>query len=184
MRSGGDRFPLVTFMGRCVKYILSSKGLISLTAAAVLLAAGIAYAAQQIFDVAVQGDILLSVSAEDPLQVYSGDGMTPIDSGDSVDFGTVELDYWGTGPIPSIRVLVVNTSQTPEQVVVIGDGGDGVVPVFGPTMDDMVPAPDNSFVLEPEGEPGDSMWGYLGLTFPNLQMGPSLQPSSSGQRTR
>ena len=149
-----------------VKSALSRKGLIVLAAVAVLLAAGVAYATQQFFDVAIQGDVLLSVTAEDPLLVYSGDGMTPIDSGDTVDFGTVEVDYWGTGPIPSVKVLVVNTSQTPEQVVVIGDGGNGIVPVFGPTMDDMVPAPDNSFVLQPEGEPGDSMWGYVGLTFP------------------
>ena len=150
-----------------VKSALSRKSFILLAAAGVLLAAGIAYATQQIFDVAIQGDVLLSVTAEDPLVVYSGDGMTPIDSGDTVDFGTVELDYWGTGPIPLIKVLVVNTSQTPEQVVVVGDGGDGIVPVFGPTMDDMVPAPDNSFVLQPEGETGDRMWGYVGLTFPD-----------------
>ena len=100
-----------------VKSALSRKSFILLAAAGVLLAAGIAYATQQIFDVAIQGDVLLSVTAEDPLVVYSGDGMTPIDSGD--------------------------------------------------TVDDMVPAPDNSFVLQPEGETGDRMWGYVGLTFPD-----------------
>ena len=162
----GFPFSEVTINGESegVKRFLSPKGGMILVLAAALLAVGVAYATHQVFDVNLTGNVQLSISATDPLQVFSGDGVTQLNSGDAINFGAADVDFWGTGPVPTQRVLVVNTSNTVEQVVVTGDGGDGVVPVFGPTPEEMVPWPDHVFLLQRQGISGDRMWGYLGLT--------------------
>ena len=149
-----------------MRRLLSLKGAAVLALVLAMLAGGATYATHRIFEVSITAEVQLNISTEDPLGIFSGDGTTPIVSGDALKFGTVELDFWGTGPVPVKKVLVVNTSQTPERVVVAGDGGDGVVPVFGPTPEGLKAAPENAFVLQPQGISGDKMWGYLGLTFP------------------
>ena len=113
----------------------------------------------------------LGVSVEDPLQIFSEDGETPIESGDSLDFGTAEVDFWGTGPVPVRKVFIRNTSNTREHVVVTGDLGDGVLPLFGLSKDDLKPWPDNSFDLASSGDAGDTLMGWLGLKFLDLTSG-------------
>ena len=120
-----------------MRRLLNLKGAAVLALVLAMLAGGAIYATHRIFEVSITGEVPLNVSAEDPLQIFSGDGTTPIVSGDTLKFGTVELDSWGTGPVPVKKVLVVNTSQTPERVVVVCDGGDDVVPVFGPAPEEL-----------------------------------------------
>ena len=136
-----------------------------------LLAVATLYAAQQIFDVNIKTTVQLGISAEDPLQILSGDGQTPIESGDTISFGNVDVDFWGTGPVPMRKVFVKNTSNTPEHVVVTGDLNDGVLPLFGLTEDNLKPWPDNGFDLAASGDTGDTVMGWLGLKFLDLTAG-------------
>ncbi len=64
-----------------------------------------------------------------------------------------------------------NVSHGPVQVVVTGDLRDNIVPLWGPTLADLKPAPDNAFRLEARGISGDTMTGYLGLRFLNISGG-------------
>ena len=61
-------------------------------------------------------------------------------------------------------MVVKNFSATIVQVVVTGDGGDEIIPLFGPVTGDLKSDPDNAFVLQPQGQPGDMTMGYVGLT--------------------
>ena len=54
------------------------------------------YASHLVFDVQLKANVTLSFSNADPLKVFSGDGVTPLASGDAIDFGTAEVDVWGT----------------------------------------------------------------------------------------
>ena len=128
-----------------MRNVLTIKGMVLIAVASAVMAAAAIFAAQQIFDVNITANVRLGISAEDPLQILSGDGQTPIGSGDIIDFGTAEVDFWGTGPVPVRKVFVRNTSNTPERVIVTGDGGDGILPLFGFTEDDLKPWPDNGF---------------------------------------
>lgn len=154
-----------------MRRILNLKGIIVIAVVAMFLAVATIYAAQQIFDVNIKTTVQLGISAEDPLQILSGDGKTPIESGDTISFGTVDVDFWGTGPVPVRKVFVKNTSNTPEHVVVTGDLEDGILPLFGFTKDDLKPWPDNGFDLAASGDTGDTIMGWLGLKFLDLTVG-------------
>ena len=155
---------------RSIKRLLTLKSLIAWALAVVLLAAAVAYATQRAFDVDLQARVHLAVSTEGPIHVFSGDSPTPMSSGDTVDFGVAEVDFFGRGPVP-IRgpFTVKNRSNGPVRVVVTGDMADGVVPLFGTTTGDLKPAPDNGFTLRSSG---DALSGYLGLQFNDLTAGP------------
>ena len=150
-----------------MRHILTIKGGIGLAAVvAMLLAAGAAiYATQRAFDVTITGNVNLVVTG-DPIQIFSGDGVTLVKSGDTLDFGTAAVDFFGRGPVP-VRgpFFVKNLSNGPVQVVVTGDGGDNIIPLWGPTQSDLKPWPDNAFTLSAPGLTGDTMKGYLGLRF-------------------
>ena len=154
-----------------MRNVLTIKGMVLIAVVSAVMAAAAIFAAQQIFDVNITANVRLGISAEDPLQILSGDGQTPIGSGDIIDFGTAEVDFWGTGPVPVRKVFVRNTSNTPERVIVTGDGGDGILPLFGFTEDDLKPWPDNGFDLAASGDSGDTVMGWLGLRFLNLTSG-------------
>ena len=154
-----------------MRHILNLRGIVVIGVVATVMAAAAVYAAQQIFDVNVTANVQLGISADDPLQILQGDGQTPIQSGDIIDFGAVEVDFWGTGPVPVWRVFVRNTSNTPERVIVTGDSGDGIVPLFGFTEDALEPWPDNDFDLAASGDTGDTVMGWLELRFVNLTSG-------------
>ena len=134
------------------------------------LTAGLVFATQRAFDVNLVGNVQLAISTEGPIQVFSGDSPAPMSSGDTVDFGVAEVDFFGRGPVP-IRgpFTVKNRSNGPVRVVVTGDMADGVVPLFGATTGDLKPAPSNAFTLPSSG---DALTGYLGLQFNELTAGP------------
>lgn len=88
-----------------MRYVQSIKVVVALALAMVLLAAGAIYARNRIFDVWVVGNVQLTVSTQHPLQIFSGDRYTLSESGDTLGFGTVELDYWVLAPSPLGRSL-------------------------------------------------------------------------------
>ena len=128
-----------------------------------LLAGGVIYGTHVAFDVNVTGNVTLTVTG-DPIQILSADGVTPINSGDALDFGTAPVDFFGRGPVP-IRgpFFVKNLSNGPVQVVVTGDLRGDIVPLFGPTIEELKPAPGNAFTLAAPGVTGDTVRGFLGL---------------------
>ncbi len=146
-----------------MKNVLGIKGSMALALIMVILTSGAIFAGHRIFDVDILGNIRFTVSAQHPLQILSGDGQTPIGSGDSLSFGTVQLDYWGTGRVPPQKVFIRNNSDTWERIIVTGDMGDGIVPLFGLTDTTLLPAPDNAFLLALKGATGDDVMGWLGL---------------------
>ena len=157
-----------------MRLLLTLKGVILIAIVAMLLAGAAIYASHLAFDVNITGNVNLVVTG-DPIQVLSGDGVTLIDSGDSLDFGTAAVDFFGRGPKPVRGPFSVrNVSNGPVQVVVSGDGGDGIVPLWGPTPDTLKPATDNAFTLAAPGS-GDTMMGYWGLKF--------LDPSAGNKST-
>ena len=110
----------------------------------------------------------LSLGVADPLEVYlvSGDGtLVRLLDGDPLDFGVAQIDVWGTGPKTLRKVAVRNTSSTPEQVIVTGDPSGGILPLFGTSSGDLKLGPENAFILQPAGTPGDTIIGWLGLKF-------------------
>ena len=153
-------------MRRILTPMLTVKGSIALAMVAMLVAGGVIYATQLTFNVNITGNVNLIVTG-DPIQIFSGDGVTRINSGDALDFGTAAVDFFGRGPVP-IRgpFTVKNVSNGPVQVIVTGDGVDNIVPLWGPTIDSLEPWPDNTFTLAAPGMTGDTMMGYLGLSFP------------------
>ena len=158
-----------------MNHLLTLKGAIILTAALVLLAGGAIYGANLAFDVNITGNVTLTVTG-DPIQVLSADGVTPINSGDSLDFGTASVDFFGRGPVP-VRgpFFLKNLSNGPVQVVVTGDLRDDIVPLFGSTIEDLKPAPGNAFTLAAPGTTGDTLRGFLGLKF--------LAPTAGSKQT-
>ena len=109
----------------------------------------------------------LSISVEDPIEVYlvSGDATLLLTGDDTVEFGTARLDFWGTATIPAREFEIRNTSFSWEEVTVSGDLADGILPVYGSTLGDLRAWPDNTFVLAPAGQTGDSARGWVGLRF-------------------
>ncbi len=148
------------------------KGVITLAVMAALVAGGVIYATQRVFDVNITGNVDLIVVG-DPIQILSGDGVTPINTGEPLEFGRAAIDFFGRGPVP-VRgpFYTKNLSNGPVLVIVTGDFGNGIVPLFGPTTGDLKPAPANAFRLE---RSGDTMMGYLGLKF--------LAPSTGSKQT-
>ena len=147
------------------------KGVILLVAAMMLLAASAIYATHLVSDVnKLTGNVLVSTTGDNIL-VFSAGG-TPINSGDSLNFGTVDRDDFGRGPVPVRGPFEIkNDSTGPLLVFVTGDGGDQIVPLFGPTAGDLKPAFDNVFRLEAPGVTGDTVSGYLGLRIPPTAAG-------------
>ena len=96
---------------------------------------------------------------------------TRLNSGDSLNFGGAEVDFWGTAQTPLQKVFVKNTSNTPEQVTVLGASGDGLQVLFGTSPDDLKEAPDHAFVLQPQGDSGDTLMGWVGLSLSDLSPG-------------
>ena len=148
-----------------MRYLLSIKGGITLTVVAMLLTGAAIYAGHLVFNVDVKGNVFLTISSGDPLQILSADGVTVIKSGDAIQFPNADVDFWGTGPTPKVKVIVKNLSNTPEKVVVSGDGSNGINVLFGTTMNNLLPAPDNEFTLQPAGMSGDMVMGWLALQF-------------------
>ena len=146
-----------------MKSLLTIKAGIILAVVAMVLTGAAIYAAHILFDVNVNANLQVVVSATDPIEIYSGDGVTPINSGDGLDFGVMEVDFFGRGNVP-VRgpFFVKNVSSGPVRVIITGDLKDGIVPLFGPIRDTLRPAPGNAFTLQAPGS-GDTMMGYLGL---------------------
>ena len=144
-----------------MRRLLTIKGVIVMVALVVLLAIGATYVvAQGIFNKNVTATWSVQISG-DAIQVYEADGTTVVSA---IDFGTSFRDFFGNVPILTHKVVVKNLSATIVQVVVTGDGGDGIIPLFGPVTGDLKSDPDNAFVLQPQGQPGDMTMGYVGLT--------------------
>ena len=143
-----------------MKRLVTIKGVLVM-AVVVLLTIGATYvAAQGIFDKTVTGAWTVAISG-DAIQVYEADGTTVVSA---IDFGTSFKDFFGNVPIPTHKVVVKNLSATVVEVVITGDQGDGIIPLFGPVTGDLKPDPDNAFVLQPQGQSGDMTMGYVGLT--------------------
>ena len=126
----------MTARGSAVKRIMTIKGGIVLAVFIMAMAGAAIYAYHTglVFNVNLTGDAVLQISTADPLEVYlvTGDGsFVLLKSGDSLDFGTGDVDFWGTGPTPMKQVKVKNTSNIYEQVMVTGDLGDDILPLFG-----------------------------------------------------
>ena len=150
-----------------MKRILTLKGAIALAVMAMLLAGAAAYAAQHVSDRSLTGNVqLATISTTDPIQLFHNGQLITSGSGDTIDFGSVEVDFFGRIPLP-VRgpFYVKNVSNGPVEVIVTGDLRDDIVPLFGPTQADLKPAPDNAFTLAAPGLTGDTMTGYLGLSF-------------------
>ena len=157
-----------------MKHLLTLKVAIILPAAVGLLAVGVIYGTQLAFDVNITGNVTLTVTG-DPIQVLSADGVTPINSGDALDFGTATMDFFGRGPVPVMGPFFVkNVSNGPVRVVVTGDFRDDIVPLFGPTIEELEPAPGNAFTLATPGLTGDTVRGFVGLRFLNPSAGSKL----------
>ena len=158
-----------------MKHLLTLKGAIIAAAVVTLLAGGVIFGTHAAFDVNITGNVTLTVTG-DPIQILSADGVTPINSGDALDFGTASLDFFGRGPVP-VRgpFFVKNFSNGPVVVEVTGDLRDDIVPLFGPTVTDLKPAPGNAFTLAAPGTTGDTVRGFLGLRF--------LNPSAGSKQT-
>ena len=150
-----------------MKRLVTIKGVLVM-AVVVLLTIGATYvAAQGIFDKTVTGAWTVAISG-DAIQVYEADGTTVVSA---IDFGTSFKDFFGNVPIPTHKVVVKNLSATVVEMVVTGDGADGIIPLFGPVTGDLKPDPDNAFVLQPQGQSGDMTMGYVGLTLPQFTPG-------------
>ena len=139
------------------------RGAVVVAGFGVLVATATLYGSHTPSEVDVTGSVRVSVSADPPIHLLAGDGQTSLASSDALDFGTVELDYWGTGPTPTVKLTVRNTSDTPELVSVTGDTSLGVVPVFGLHPEDLLRWPDNGFRLAASGDSGDRVEGWIGL---------------------
>ena len=151
-----------------MKRLLTTKGIGIMVTVLLILAVGAAYvAAQGVFDKNVTANWTVQISG-DAIQVFEVDGTTVVNA---IDFGTSFTDFFGNVPQPTHKVVVKNLSATKVQVVVTGDGADGIIPVFGPTTGDLKPHPDNLFVLQPQGQSGDMTMGFVGLTLPLLTSG-------------
>ena len=151
-----------------MKRLLTTKGIGIMAAVALILAVGAAYvAAQGVFDKNVTASWSVQISG-DAIQVYEADGTTVVNA---IDFGTSFTDFFGNIPQPTHKVVVKNLSATAVQVFVTGDGGDGIIPLFGPTTGDLKPQPDNLFLLQPQGQTGDMTMGLVGLNLPQLVSG-------------
>ena len=153
-----------------MKRIMTIKGGIVLAVLTMIMAGAAIYAFHTglVFKVDLKGDAVLQISTADPMEVYlvSGDGtLVLLKSGDTLDFGLAEVDFWGTGPTPKKQVKVKNTSNTYEQVMVTGDQGGGILPLFGTKATNLQPAPKNAFILASSGDTGDMIMGYLGIKF-------------------
>ena len=158
-----------------MKHLLTLKGVIIGVVVVTLLAGGVIFGSHVAFDVNVTGNVTLTVTG-DPIQILSADGVTPINSGDALDFGTASVDFFGRGPVP-VRgpFFVKNLSNGPVQVVVTGDLRDDIVPLFGPTIEELKPALGNAFTLAAPGLTGDTVRGFLGLRF--------LDPTAGSKQT-
>ena len=108
------------------------------------------------------------VISGDAIQVYEADGTTVVNA---IDFGTTFVDSFGNVETPTHQVVVKNLSGTVVQVTVTGDGGDGIIPVFGPTAGDLKTDAENAFVLQSQGQSGDMLMGWVGLTLPTPTSG-------------
>ena len=139
----------------------------TLTLTALLLTAGAIYAGHWVFGVELGATVALSISVEDPIEVYlvSGDAALLLTGDDTVDFGTARLDFWGTTTTPTREFEIRNTSFSWEEVTVSGDLADGILTVYGATAGDLRAWPDNAFLLAPAGQTGDSTRGWVGLRF-------------------
>ena len=154
-----------------MRRLLTIKGVILLAAVAALLVVSGLYANHRFFEVYLNASANLVVSG-DAIQIFSGDSVTPVESGDSLDFGTTAVDFFGRGPVPVRGPFIIkNLSNGPVRVEITGDMRDGVVPLFGPSTTDLKPAPDNAFTLAAPGITGDTLMGYLGLKFGDLEAG-------------
>ncbi len=151
-----------------IGYILTVKAVIALAVAAALVAGAVVFATHVVFTTEIRGDVILDVSFADPLSVYlvSGDGsLEQLVSGDSIDFGVATVDFFGVGSTPSRQIAVKNSSSSLQQVIVTGDLSDGILPLFGPTTGDLHKGPENGFILPISGDAGDTINGYVGLSF-------------------
>ena len=82
---------------------------------------------------------------------------------EQIDFGTAIVDLFGFSTRPTHKVVVKNHSSAVVMVEVTGDRSGDLLPLFGPTEVDLAPAPQNAFELQPTGQSGDMMMGWVGL---------------------
>ena len=108
------------------------------------------------------------ISGDKPIEVYEIDGTTVVTT---IGFGTTFMDFFGNTETPTHKVVVKNFSSSVLEVIVTGDGADGVIPVFGLTAGDLKEAPENGFELQPQGQIGDTVSGWVGLTLRNPSAG-------------
>ena len=115
-----------------MRRLLTIKGAIVLAAFVALMATAGLYANHRFFEVNVNASVNLVVSG-DAIQVFSGDGVTPVNSGDSLDFGTAAVDFFGRGPVPVRGPFIIkNVSNGPVRVLITGDRGAASSPSSGP----------------------------------------------------
>ena len=148
-----------------MKRLLTLKGVLLIAIVVIIAAGGAAYAVDFVFDRAVTAKLNVVIISEQPIEVYEDDGVTVVNE---IDFGTIHIPAFGyfQPPAPPVhRVVVKNLSPVAVEVVVNGDGRDDILPVFGPTEADLEPAAQNAFTLQPEGQPGDMMEGWVGVVF-------------------
>lgn len=129
-------------VGSDMKRISAIKGIVVVVVIAALVAGSLVYAGRRVFDVDLPGTVQLGVSVTDPIQIFSGNGVTPVNGGDQIAFGAAEVDYFGRGPVP-VRgpYFVKNQSSGLVHVIVTGDFGDNIVPLFGPNPGELAAAP-------------------------------------------
>ena len=138
----------------------------------VILAASAVYAANSGFDRTVIGKWVVLTTGDAPIEVYEADGVTPVTE---IDFGTTFVDYFGSGRTPTHKVVVKNLSDTVVRIIVTGDTGDDILPVFGPTTGDLKKAPENAFILQPKSGTADFINGWVALEL--------LKPTSGSKQT-
>ena len=145
-----------------MRHILNIKGIIALGVMVVVLAVGATYAANMVFDKVVPAKwTTVLTTGDEPIDVYEADGTTLLTQ---IDFGTTKIDSFGKVQIPTHKVVIKNLSSRVLEVVVTGDWADDIIPVFGLTTGELKEAPGNGFKLQPKGQTGDTVAGWVGLT--------------------
>ena len=148
-----------------MKRLLTLKGVLLVAIVVIIAAGGAAYAVNFVFDRAVTAKLNVVVISEQPIEVYEDDSVTVVNE---IDFGTIHIPAFGyfQPPAPPVhQVVVKNLSPVAVEVVIMGDGRDDILPVFGATEADLKPAALNAFTLQPESQPGDTMEGWVGIVF-------------------
>jgi len=75
-----------------MRRLLTIKGAIALAVVVALMTTAGLYANHRFFEVNASANLVVS---GDAIEILSGDGVTPVNSGDSLDSGTAAVDFFG-----------------------------------------------------------------------------------------